>query len=105
MLSSEPAPPHYQEISANDVASAEGDIYPALVITVGDSRHVMARISGSWAHEMGRLSRVNPTVTTPFIRATGVDDEVAGRWWDVAALSDAEEHVITCLNRMALELL
>lgn len=98
MLSSEPAPPKYREIPLDKARTADGDVYPAIVISAGQQRTLIVRREGTWSRALRRLRGVTGDPGTPFIHASGSDEETVLRWWDSVALHEAEARVIASLN-------
>jgi hypothetical protein len=90
VLSSEPATATYHEVGADKARAAEGDVFPAIVISNGEQRNLVIRRGLTWAAALRRTRGMSADAGTPFIHATGADHHTVLRWWDSVALQEAD---------------
>jgi len=100
-LSSEPAPPTYVEIRDEGTGSPEGEVFPALVVSVGGQEQYLVRRYESWFRSLRRFPMRGPESLPPFLRAETVDEDMIGHWWDSVSLRESEARVVAYLNVLA----
>jgi len=89
------------EVSEGDIGAVEGDVYPAVAIEYGDGERTYFQHDAFTYYDFRRYRSRRPDMLPPFLRATGIGEEIAAKWWDTISLTDSESRIIELLGLLA----